>query len=788
MSALGRKLVRDLRHMRGPLVAIGLMAASGVAVFVAMRSMHGYLRGTQERYYDQYRFARVFAHVTRAPTSGAARLAALPGVDAVEPRVVFDVSLDVPGLPEPAIGRLVSVPEGAQPRLNQLYLRRGRLVSRERADEVVVSEAFARANGLEIGDAFAAVLNGRWQRLRVVGWALSPEFIYEIRGGTDIFPDNRRFGVIWMGRRALEAAFGMRGAFNDVTLTLARGAIEADVIATVDRELARYGGVGAYGRDDHVSHRFVTDEIQETSVTSVVIPAIFLGVTAFLLHVVITRLVGTQRDQIAVLKAFGYPNVTVGRHYLLLALAPVALGVVLGAGLGIWFAVELAGVYARFFQFPVIRYAQDPGVVVLAAAIALGAALVGGIGAVARAVALPPAAAMRPEAPARYRQGLAERLGLARRVALPTRMIMRSLERRPVKAALGLAGIAFAAGIIVTGGYAFDAVDYMKELQFHEVQREDMTVLFQYPRSVGARHALARLPGVAAVEPFRIAPVRLRHGPRAERTALLGLDSAAVLHRVVDRKRRRHAVPERGLLLTTMLGERLGVGPGDTVRVEVLEGRRPVRHVAVAGLVDEVVGMTAYADLAATNRLVGEGRVISGAWLAVDHDARDALYGTIKRLASVSGATVRETALVGFERTIAESFRISLTMIIAFACLIAAGIVYNGARVSLSERGRELASLRVLGFTRGEVARMLLGEHAWLTACAIPAGLAIGFGFSWLVAERFGTELFRVPLVVSARTYLFAVAVVVAAAALSALAVRRRLDRLDLVAVLKTRE
>jgi len=606
MSALGRKLVRDLVHLRGSLTAIAVMAASGVSVFVAMRSMHGYLLGTQARYYDEYRFADVFAHLTRAPAATARRLAAIPGVDRLESRIVFDAVLDVPGLAEPAVGRFVSVPEDAQPRLNRLYLRRGRLVSRGRTNEVVISEAFARANDLEIGDTLSAILNGRWQRLRVVGWALSPEFVYEIRGGADIFPDNRRFGVLWMGNRAAQAAFGMRGAFNDVTIEVSRGADEADVIARVDDVLARYGGVGAYGRDDHVSHRFVTDEIQETSVTSVLIPAIFLGVTAFLLHVVITRLVGTQRDQIAVLKAFGYSNSAVGWHYLGLGVAPVVLGAGAGVAGGIWFAVKLAAIYARFYQFPVIRYQQETGVLVAAVAIAVGSAVLGAIGAVRRAVALPPAEAMRPETPAHFRRGVVERLGLGRHLALPTRMIARSLERRPVKAALGIVGIALATAIIVTGGYTFDAIGLMKHVQFHEVQREDMTVLFHQPRPLRVRHDLARLPGVRRVEPFRMAAVRLRYGARTERTAVLGMAAGGELHGITDRDRRHHDVPPQGLLLTTFLGERLGVGPGDTVTVEVLEGRHAVHLLAVAGFVDEMLGTMAYADLSTANAYESE--------------------------------------------------------------------------------------------------------------------------------------------------------------------------------------
>ncbi|HSF41403.1 MAG TPA: ABC transporter permease, partial [Thermoanaerobaculia bacterium] len=401
MSPLDRKLLRDLAHLWGQMVAVTLVVTCGIGLFVTLRSMHRYLLETQAGYYEQDRVAEVFVRMKRAPLSVAAGIAALPGIAAAEPRIVVDVLLDVPGLPEPATGRLVSIPRNRAPALNALHLRRGRSIAGR--DEVLVSEAFAKANHLKIGDSVGAVIHGRWQRLHIVGLALSPEYIYEIRGAGDIFPDNRRFGVIWMAYDDLAAAFDLEGAFNDLTLTLAPGASEAGVIARLDRTLARYGGLGAYGREDHISHRFVTDEITETQVTSVTIPAIFLGVTAFLLHIVMSRLVATQHDQIAVLKAFGYGDAAIGGHYLKLALAPVVAGSAAGSAVGLWFAVELAQVYARFYQFPVLRYEPEPEIVAIAILIGGGSALFGAWDAARRAMALPPAEAMRPEAPARFR-------------------------------------------------------------------------------------------------------------------------------------------------------------------------------------------------------------------------------------------------------------------------------------------------------------------------------------------------------------------------------------------------
>lgn len=786
MSPLNRKLVRDLIHLRGQMIAVALVVTCGVSMFVTLRSMHRYLLETQASYYDSYRFADLFAQLKRAPLSAASSIAALPGVSAVEPRIVKDVLVDVPGLSEPATGRLISIPRDRRPVLNGLYLRRGRWLAGR--NEILVSEAFARANGLAIGDTLGAVIYGRWQRLRIVGLALSPEYIYEIRGVGDIFPDNRRFGVMWMGYDQLAAAFDLKGGFNDVTLTLAPGASQPATLARLDRLLARYGGFGAYGREDHVSHRFVTDEITETQVTSVTIPAIFLGVTAFLLHIVMSRLVSTQRDQIAVLKAFGYDDAAIGRHYLNFALAPVLLGSAAGTGIGLWFAVELAQVYARFYQFPVLHYEPEPTVVVLAVAIAGGAALLGAWSAARRAMALPPAEAMRPEAPARFRIGWLERLA-GRRLASPaTRIVLRNLERRPWKAALSIIGIALAVSIVVLGWYAFDAIEFMKNVQFRAVQREDVTVVLREPGSAGVRHALARLPGVLRAEPFRIVAARFRNGHRSYRSALQGLDPQGELRQIVDRDFRRHDLPPEGLLLTARLAEKLAVRPGDRVTVELLEGARPVREVRVGGVVDEMLGMSAYLELPALNRLMHEGGTVSGAFLAVDQIGREGLYTRLKRLPAVAGVGVREAALRSFETTVAESFWISISVLITFACVIAFGVIYNGARIALSERGRELASLRILGFSRAEVAAMLLGEQALLTVVALPLGAAFGFAVCALLALRFESDLFRLPLVVSAQTYLFAFLTVAASAVASGFAVRRRLDRFDLVQVLKTRE
>lgn len=788
MGPLNRKLFRDVIHLRGQVAAITLVVACGVTSFVAMRSTYNSLRASQQSYYEAYRFAEVFAQLKRAPDSISARINEIPGVGKADFRVVAEVTLDVPGLTEPAKGRIVSIPDRHVPKLNDLYIQEGRYIEAGHTDEVLASAAFANANQLKPGSTISAVINGKWQQLQIVGLALSPEYVYEIRAG-EMFPDNRRSGVLWMSREALGPIFNMKGAFNDVALTLAPGSSEPEVIRQLDDVLANYGGLGAYNRDDQVSHHFLSNEISELQVTGTFIPAIFLLTTAFLIHLVLSRMVATQRQEIAVLKAFGYGNYSLGFHYLKLALVVILGGVVLGIAAGWYFGLKITELYMQFFRFPVLRYSPGPIVIGTAILVSLGAASVGALGAVRRAISLPPAEAMRPEMPAGFRAGVIEQLGIHRLVPTSVRIILRNLERRPLKAMLSIFGTALAAALLVVGFFLyFDTVQRIIDVQFDQVQREDVSVVFHEARPAAVKYDLASLPGVIRVETYRAVPARLRFAHRARRTVLLGLHDPADLRRVVAKDLQPVTIPPEGLLLTTKLAEILGVVPGQTVRVEVLEGSRPVRDIPLTGTVDELVGLSAYMDQRALHRLMDEGETSSGAFLMVDSPAIQNLYAELKQTPAVSAVSIPETARASFDDTIAKTINVSTVILIAFAMIIAFGMVYNGSRIALSERGHELASLRVLGFTRAEIAVMLLGEQAILTLIAIPVGFALGYGIAGLLTVMVDTELIRFPLLISRKSYALAFFVIAASAFLSGLLVRWRLRNLDLIAVLKTRE
>jgi putative ABC transport system permease protein len=787
MNALDRKLFRDLLHLWGQGLAIALVVACGIAIFVAMQTNYESLQLSQVMYYNQYRFAQVFGQLKRAPQSLVTQIQDIPGVAQVRTRVVVDVTLDLPERQEPVTGRLVSIPERQTPMLNDLYVRQGRYLEPEQRDEVLVSEAFATANHLQLGDRLGAVINGRWQSLQIVGIALSPEYVYEIRG-SDIFPDNERFGVLWMGRKALGTAFNMDGAFNDLSLTLLPHTDPAEVIFRLDKLLDSYGALGAYDREDQISNRFLSDEIIQLRTHGTIIPFIFLGIAAFLLHTVLIRLIGIQRDQIAVLKAFGYSNWAIGEHFLKFVLVIIAVGAVLGTSAGLWLGSALTNLYGQFYHFPVLRYEVSPGMVISAILVSSGAAILGAFGSVQRAVSLPPAEAMRPEPPAQFRQTLMEQWGLQRWLPPVGRIILRNLERKPIQSLLSMLGIAMAVALLVVGGFSQDALQYLVDAQFRTVQRDDVMIVFNEPRPARTRYDVNHLPGVLYAEPFRAVAARLRFEHRSHRIGIMGLESGTGLRQLVDRHLQPVDLPLDGLLISSKLAEILDVQPGDWLTVEVLEGAKPTRTVPVAGLVDELIGVSAYMDIHALNRLMREGGTISGAFLAVDEHQLDQLYTLLKRTPAVTSVAVRQAMIQQFQKTIAQSQGAITTIQVIFACIIAVGVVYNAARIALSERGRELATLRIIGFSQAQVAVVLLGEQAMLLIAAIPLGLVLGYGLASLMSFAFNTELYRFPLIVTRASYAFAVVVIVLAGLVSGWLVRRQCDRLDLVAVLKTRE
>jgi len=788
MRALHRKLFRDLATLKGQIAAIVVVLAAGVMTLIVFATTLDSLRETKTCFYQEYRLADVFVDLLRAPDAVGERLWEIPGVNQVETRVRAAIRLEVDGFPDPVRGHLLSMPEGREPEVNRLYLREGRWPVPGRSDEVVVSEAFAQAHRLRAGDRLRVIIRGSLEDLAITGTALGPEFVYQV-GPTDLLPDYERYAILWMNHRALASAYAMDGAFNNVVLTLQAGVAAGPVKERLDQILARYGGTGAYDRTDQLSHRFLSEELDQLRVMATILPAIFLGVAAFLLHVLMGRIIRTQRGQVAVLKAFGYRNSEIGLHYGLLTGWIVWIGSVVGILVGAWAADAMAGLYLEYYRFPELRFRLQPRVILLAVAVAGGSAALGVWGAVRSAVRLPPAEAMRPAPPTRFRRGWLERSGMGQRLlGQPTRIILRNLSRYPLKASLSVLGIGLSGALLVVGHYQFNAVDRMIDIQYRLVLRMDLHLTFIETTSERAAGELRHLPGAVFVEAYRAVPVRLVNGPREYQTEILGTDARSRLRGLMDDRMRPVTLPPAGLFLTQFLAGDLRLKVGDEVEVEILEGHRRTLMVPLVGTVDEPIGVSAYMERRALNRLMREGPAISGVWLLIDRGQERELFERLWEKPQVAGIGLIGDAEENIREYMGDTILVFMGILLFLAGSIAVAVGYNHARITLAERTRELATLRVLGFTRGEVAWVLLGEIAFLTVLALPVGWLIGTLFALLLNRALAMDMFRIPFIMTPETYAFAAAGVMAASALAALLMVGRLQQLDMVSALKTTE
>ncbi len=787
VTGLWRKLPRDLWTLRAQTAALAVLVLCGVAVLVSSWSSYRSLQTASKTHYDRQRMADVFADLNRAPLTLLPRLQTLPAVDTVEPRLVEDVLIDVPNQEEPALGRFVSIPADGKPRLNHLYLRQGRMPLPADIPDVLVHEAFAEAHTVRPGDALTGLFRGRRRTVRVTGIALSPEFVYALNPAV-AFPDNKHFGIFWMPRPSLEKITSMEGAFNNVVLKIVPGASEIKTRAFLDALLAPYGCLGSVPRSRQLSAMLVADEIRQQKAQAVFNPAVFLLVAAFLIHIVLSRLVALQRPQIATLKSLGYRDWEIGSYYAALAggmaLVGIGPGLLAGAGLGTFYA----RLYRDFFRFPELPFSVSGAALGVGVLAGLVPALAGAAVSVQSVFRLTPAQALRPAVPVGFRPGLFSDVPGIRLLSPEERLVVRGLFARPGRLTMTVLGIAAAMALVINGGFWRDTLDTLVRIQFEEANREHLTVLFRDPRPPSALRELARWPGVIAVEGFRSVPVRIRVGQRVREISLHGLAAGSSMSRALTPDGNPVAPPVSGIFLSRYFERDHGVRVGDTVELEVMEGGPRRRQAIVTGFTDDLVGNSATLRLDDLHRLMDEPPVFSSAKLRVEKGHVSPLYARLKASPQVAAVHVMTLLYQGFQETIAGMVEFFTWILIGFAVAIAAAVIYNSARVTLSERGGELAGLRVLGFSPWTTWGLLFSEVAGPVFLALLPGAGLGLFLSWLSSRLVHTEQFHFPLRLSAQTYGMGVLVITGTSMAAGIWLWRAVRQLNLVEALKYHE
>ncbi len=766
-------------------LTISLVVAAGIAIFIGSITTSNSLKTAKDSLYLKQSFADVFVSLKRAPLSVASRLQQIDGVLNAEPRIVTSAILDLEKLQAPGTVELVST--SPSDRLNRLYIRKGRLLDPSNPSEIIISEAFANANKLEPGGTVAVLMNGRRHQFNIVGVALSPEYIYALPRGS-MLPDDKRFGIFWMNYHPLAAAFDMDGSFNNITFALQKGTQTRQIIDEVDRILEAYGGFGAIDREFQTSSHFVSNELRQLKYISTLFPVIFLLVAAFLLNMVIARRVNMQRQQIATLKAMGFSLFQVSTHYLKFALVIVLLGSMLGILFGFWMGSAMTRLYTDYFHFPEFYYQFAPSVSITATLISLFAACFGVWAGLRTVITLPAAEGMRPASPAIYRRGILEYLKLNQFLAPEVNMIFRNIARKPIRFLLATLGIALAVTILITGFFWQDAIVYIMDVQFKLAHRENATVVFTETLGHKTLPELENLPGVFLVEGTRSVPVRIRSGHYWRYVNLTGISENDTLTQLLDTSRHRISIPIERLAIGSTLAKKLHVKLGDSVLLEVLTEKRPKRTFEIGAILDDFIGLSAYLDTSSLSKLMSDDGRVSGANLFLDKSMELSVQASLKERPKIASITFKSHLLNTFNEFFAKNILVFTGFLALFAIIIAFGIIYNNTSTGFSERAWEIASLRVLGFTKAEVARLLLGGMLVELCVGIPLGYILGYQLASLSLKMIPDELMRVPLQIEPSTYFFATIITLVSAIIGAWVIYRRVKKLDLVGVLRSYE
>lgn len=790
MKVLNKKLIRGIWRSRGQAFAVAMVVMCGAASYICMASAHRNLLLTRDTYYSQYRFADFEIHLERAPRRTVFKLENFPGVRQARPRIVKDVNLDIEGVEEPRVGRLISMPERRRPVLNDVCLVSGRYFEEGVQNEVILSDRFAHENGLALGDRIQVSVGSKKHSLRIVGLGLSPEYVYMIRSVEEIIPDPERFAILWVPEDFAETALAMEAACNNIIGTVHNTDSLDQILDDAEKLLDPYGVFAKTKRENQISARFLADEIKGLEVSAKVVPGIFLGIASMILLVLLNRMVRKERTEIGLLKAYGYTNAAVSWHYLKFALVLAVAGCGVAFFVGQRLARGLIAIYVEFYQFPLLRAQVYPDVLARSMGLAAGAAFVGALMAAWRAAQIAPAESMRPEAPKyAHRIWIEGFTRLWQSLSFTWKMIARNISRNAFRAGLNVFGVMVSTGVLIMGFFTMDSMYYMLRFQFREAQREDVKVAFPIERGKRAHYEVRRMDHVLRAEPVLQYPFEIRRGWRKKDAVVVGLAQGAHLQKLLDVKRRAVDVGTSGLVLSKRLAQDLDVAPGESVILKPLMGKiKKEKSVRVSKIVKQYLGSSAYMNIDALSRLLDEGFAMNAALLRVEPGKEEALNVSLKDVPGVSAVEIKKHSYEALMDTLAQNMATMNNILVLFAGVIACAVIYNVTSVSLAERQRELASLRVLGFTTAEVGRIVYHENFLLGFLGLLLGIPFGMAICLLLVRLYDTELYRLPYHLERQTFVVAIALTIVFVAFANFAVRHKIKTLDMVEVLKARE
>lgn len=792
MRALDKKLWRTIRSTKGQFIAVVAVVMLGLSVYISMTTAYYNLERTQQEFYQENSFADYYIHVVNAPQEIIKQIEAVPGVTKATGRI----QKDVPVLKEQnqrATARVTSYPMPLDTELNRIQLQSGRMFDQYPQSggvEILVDPQYAEANNIQFNDQVIIVADGRQVPLTVVGIATGPEFGYSIQDTANLVPDYETFGIVMVPNNQAQQVLNLPGQVNQVLLALAPGADEAKVAQQVKDILEPYGVLADYAREKQLSHAILQGELDQLLTTSRSLPLIFLLLAAAIQFIILSRMVKSQRLQIGVMKALGYNNRQVILHYTGYAICVAVTGALLGTLLGLWFASGMSKMYSYYLNLPDTIGGISYPAILYGSLLSLVTATIAGLTATRSITAINPAESMRPEPPKGTGTILLESwTWLWSKLDSSWKMSLRTIFRNWVRSGITMVGVVFAVGLLVVSFFMNDSIDYMLDRHYQQEQHYDFLIRLGTPVKDYELNNIQRLDGVIRVEPILEIPVKMSYQGRTEDDLLVGLPADVSLKTLMDGNDQPLRLPEEGLLIDQRTAAKLGVGVGDRVTVETRLGLGPshLAQITVTGINQQLIGGGSYLDLGRANRVLQESGLVTGAMLRVEPGKNDLVEAEMNEITGIASILSRHKELANFTKNM-DTLIFFTAVMITFAAVLGFAIVYNSAMISYTERKRDMASLRVLGYTTKEVSGLLFKETAIQSALGIALGLPFGYLMARSYVNAVSSDIFTIPVVVYPQTYLLSALGGIIFISVAHLLTVRGIKRLDLVEALKNKD
>ena len=787
MGILFKKLVRDLREARGQFISLLIVVTIGVMFYSGVNATFRNLSNASQKYYEEYRFGDIWVNFYKVPESLIGKIESIPFVKMASGRIVMDAGINISE--ENATVRFITLPDVRENVVNDIVIKSGRYFSRDEINQCLVEEEFFKAHQLELGDIIQPVINGNEVKIKVIGTVKSPEFVYTLKDGSELMPDSKKFGILYIKNSFGQEIFGLKGSINSASLLLRSGTDPETAKTEIERYLKSYGITGIIDREEQISHRMLTAEMDGLKSMGSAFPMVFFMVAAVIIYIMMGRMVENQRVQIGILKAQGFTNLQVLCHYLSYSVFIAVTGNILGAVAGRYLGMGFTKLENMYFHLPLDGMRIYPDLVIPASAMTLVFCLLAGYNACKAVFKIMPSEAMKPKSPEIGKKILVEHVKIIwRNLDNAWKMIFRNVFRHKRRAFLTSTGIIFSTALLLIALSMKDSIDFIIEQQYSNIQDYDIKVNFSIFLNPEELSSIKNIPGVVKMEPLLETGVEIQNGWRKKKTSLTAIVKEPEMYRIVNKSGEIVALPERGIVLPDKLADQLGINLNDRVYIKPLLPGKEKIQVPVKGIAKQYIGMSAFIPLDEVNAIIGEGAIVNSAVLRLkDNSYEEEVKKVLKDMSAVSSVQSKADSLDALVQNMA-AMASSIGVMIFLSAVLSVAIVYNTATINIFERQRELATLKVLGFKDNEIKKLVFNENYMITGLGLILGLPFGKWLGQVMMTTFTTDFYSFPFVTKPLTFLLSIILTIFFTVMANVILMRKIKSISIVEVLKSRE